>query len=351
MPDNDKSAKLFMEDDKVFAEVFNFSVFKGLPVVRHECLSSVDPCLISSMPDSDSHRLRSRQRDLLKAFAAKSDGNAVYLLLGIENQTDVDYGMAARVLAYDAMEYERQIRMIVRNRSEPRSRPFTSGLKKGELLVPVITLVVYFGETPWDGPLCLHDMLRLANDEVRNVVPDYQLSVIDVASLTDEELRFFQTEFRNVATVLRCARSGYGLKEAMEKDASFRSLDSRTVGMINAYAGLTIPQTEEERSIDMLKGIEKMFMAERNEGRNEGEKIGLQKGREEGRQEGREEGRQEGREEGRADEQAENIAGLIQYELQRATPVNAIIDMLMKVFRISFEEATRRIKQVSAAML
>lgn len=45
---------------------------------------------------------------------------------------------------------------------------YLSGMKYGEKLVPVITLVVSFAEEKWDGPRTLHEMLKDTEPEIIN---------------------------------------------------------------------------------------------------------------------------------------------------------------------------------------
>ena len=50
-----------------------------------------------------------------------------------------------------------------------------SPLKKEDRLVPVITLVLYMGEDPWNAAKRLHDLLDFSEipHELRDYVPDY----------------------------------------------------------------------------------------------------------------------------------------------------------------------------------
>lgn len=48
-------------------------------------------------------------RDVLKECILKQDEHYTYLLLGIENQTDVHYAMPVKNMVYDALNYDRQV--------------------------------------------------------------------------------------------------------------------------------------------------------------------------------------------------------------------------------------------------
>lgn len=340
MPVKDDYAKLFMGNNNVFAEVFNFSAFNRQPVIQASCLRPADTNLISSLVSEGVRGLWSKSRDILKELSVKHDGKNIYLMLGIENQSAVDYGMPARVMGYDSFGYDVQMREFKRKRrnSSWKQDPFTSAMKRGERLVPVVTVVVYFGKKEWDGPRSLHEMLDLKDDEVRQSIPDYPLKLLDISTLTTAEIDYFHTDFRNFAQVLKCSGDKHQLKELLDSDDTFTDLDYTTVGMINAYTGIQIPIIKNRR-IDMRNGFQELI----DDGKKEGRK--------EGRREGRREGREEGRREGRREEKDSAIKNIIQYQMGTNIPVKDIIVMLTNVFKISTAEATRRIKDISAALI
>lgn len=53
-----------------------------------------------------------KYRDILKSAAIMEDGHTAYILLGIENQTDVNYAMPVRNMLYDALQYTKQVSEI-----------------------------------------------------------------------------------------------------------------------------------------------------------------------------------------------------------------------------------------------
>ena len=50
-----------------------------------------------------------KYRDVLKSAIIKQDDEAAYILLGIENQTDIHYAMPVRNMIYDALQYGKQV--------------------------------------------------------------------------------------------------------------------------------------------------------------------------------------------------------------------------------------------------
>lgn len=50
-----------------------------------------------------------KYRDILKTAVIMQEAETYYLLLGIENQTDIHYAMPVRNMIYDALQYGRQV--------------------------------------------------------------------------------------------------------------------------------------------------------------------------------------------------------------------------------------------------
>lgn len=51
-------------------------------------------------------------------------------------------------------------------------------MKKTDKFVPVITIVVYYGEKPWDGATSLHEMLNIP-EEMTKYINDYKMLLIE----------------------------------------------------------------------------------------------------------------------------------------------------------------------------
>ena len=93
-------------------------------------------------------------RDNLMLWSMAKDDEAVYVVLGIENQDKIHYAIAVKNMLYDALQYAKQVeeaKRSYRDRSKKKRlvvkfRRILSGLKKEDKLMPVITLVVYFGD-------------------------------------------------------------------------------------------------------------------------------------------------------------------------------------------------------------
>lgn len=95
----------------------------------------------------------------------------------------------------DAFSYLKEYNEIAaKNRKDKdftTSDEFLSNMKKTDRLHPVISLCVYYGENPWDGPLCLMDMLEIP-DKIRTLVSDYKMNLIELR--TSGALKFHDSD-------------------------------------------------------------------------------------------------------------------------------------------------------------
>lgn len=102
-------------------------------------------------------------------------------LLGIEGQEDIHYAMPMRVMAYDYGTYKKQYDSNAKKHREAKDLEgdeYVSGMKKTDRFIPVITIVIYYGEEPWDGATTLHDMLDLG-EEIAPYVNDYKMLLVE----------------------------------------------------------------------------------------------------------------------------------------------------------------------------
>ncbi len=126
---------------------------------------------------------------MLKQAVIRRTDTCSYIIIGIENQSEVHYAMPVRNMIYDAMNYGRQIGEAAKKHKKARdwnsSVEFLSGFAKGEKLMPVVTLTVYWGIGKWDGPRSIHEMLQPMDEELLKYVADYRLNLIVPEEITD----------------------------------------------------------------------------------------------------------------------------------------------------------------------
>ena len=150
-----------------------------------------------------------------------------------------------------------------------------SGLKKEDKIAGIITLTVYFGDRPWDGPRSLHEMLSIDDKEILKLIPDYRINLIDPHEINNSEK--FMSDFRYIIEFMKAS----GDKEKMnsllkEKHNIYSNMERDAMVVIRECANINIKIEEKEEKQDMCKAIDDMM----RDARMSGEALGEARGRE-----------------------------------------------------------------------
>lgn len=263
MSAKDAKAKEFLSNNERFADLFNYYLFGGRQVIRPEDLQERDTTAIVSLYGANRRETqKQRWRDLLKCAIIKATKTEIFVLLGIENQGDIHYAMPVKNMIYDGMNYGAQVNETAerhrKNKDYSSSAEFLSGFKKGDKLIPVITLTVYWGADKWDAPRSLHEMFGMNNQEILKYVENYHLHLIVPNEITD--FKKFRTSLREVLEIIKVSDDRNKMKEVLDKNPSFKSMESEAVSAINVFTGLNVPVDKKERKMDMCKAWQDQWL-------------------------------------------------------------------------------------------
>ena len=204
-----------------------------------------------------------KQRDLLRAL---TDGNAIYVILGAELQSEIHYAMPVKNGQYDMVNYAAQVENIAaKNRDEGNLKSggeYLSGLKKTDKLIPVVTIVIYTGSKPWDGPLSLHDMLDFKDPTIKSFVPDYKLNIISAADLDDSEFTKFHTE---VGFALKLLKHSDKDADKVIEERNHEKVSPETAFYLKGAANLDLDFEIEEGGVDMCASLERKYKEKEQE--------------------------------------------------------------------------------------
>ena len=120
-------------------------------------------------------------RDNVKVRKKSTVYDVEFVMLGLEGQERIHYAMPMRVMGYDYGTYKKQYEdnaAKYKNAKGMTEDEFLSKMKKTDKLIPVITIVVYYGEKPWDGAISLHGMLNIPM-EMLPFVNDYKMHLVE----------------------------------------------------------------------------------------------------------------------------------------------------------------------------
>ncbi|HJB34349.1 MAG TPA: Rpn family recombination-promoting nuclease/putative transposase, partial [Candidatus Blautia merdipullorum] len=151
-------------------------------------------------------------------------------------------------------------------------------------LVPVFSVVLYFGEQKWDGPLCLKEMMKLNTlpEEVREKIADYPVHLIDVRRYPHAER--FRTDLKLVFGFLQRASEPEELTEFIEENTKeFSSLTEDAYDMIASMSKTgelkELKKDVGQEDYNMCKAIDMMVADGEKRGEERGETRGIEIGR------------------------------------------------------------------------
>lgn len=193
----------------------------------------------------------------------KRDNHATYILLGIENQQHVHYGMPVRNMLYDALSYSKQIDELSRKHIEDKdygagAADFLSGIHKGDRLRPVVTLVMYWTPEAWDGPMSIYQMLEDCDAKLLEVIPDYRINLLTPHGISDADFGKFRTKLGAALQFIKASKDKDKLNSALESNPEFQHFDRQTVGLINAVTNSRIQVKDGEEEINVCTAINDM---------------------------------------------------------------------------------------------
>lgn len=254
----------YMRQNTIFADVFNYFIHNGEQVICPECLQELDTRELDIPYGGEKGHKQpvQRSRDLIKAVTAMTDNNNAYLLLAIENQSNIHYAMPVRNLVYDALQYAKQVEKAIASHKRSgdyknsSSDEYLSGFMKSDRLMPVVTLVIYFSAEDWDAPMSIHTMFGKQDTKVLQFVPDYKINLIAPAQIKDTDFEKFTTSLKEVLLFIKYSADADKLAEVVAEDREFHHLGREEINVLNACVSANLPVSQDGQVVDVCKAIE-----------------------------------------------------------------------------------------------
>ena len=291
MTKKDHLTKTYIGNNEIFADVVNYAVYNGVQVITPEVLEDGNTVATSYIYKDDGFRLTfERTRDLRKVTRKNPKDKTCYMIFGAENQSQLHYAMPVKAMTYDVLEYIcqienrkktfRAISEVKKAGEEPLEAPpdnaeFLSSWKADDELIPVVTIVINFGEKKWDAPVTLHEMFDKTkrkfqrNRIIREMIPDYKFILIDPHQMSEDDFERMNTNLGNVLRVINYANDKDKLIKFAESGAEFNQLETQ---LINKFTGVDIDIPEENEVKKMSEGFRQIIDESKAEGRDAGEK-------------------------------------------------------------------------------
>ncbi len=286
--------KNFWRDNARFADLFNGTLFHGDQILTPHMLLESDTDVSSVLKFNSYAETLRHIPDVVKKSAYGID----FVILSLENQMKVHYAMPLRHMAGDALIYMKEYSDTVRKNKKDRllhtASEILSGLRKEDRLHAVISLCVYYGETDWDGPRSLLDMIQTEciPIQLKSYVNDYRMHLVQIND--SDVYRFQNTEVEDFFTIMRSIyRRDYHTIEEVYGTNEISAELGLAIG-VAAKSGILIRKALKTNDnggvMNMCTALKELM----NEGIEQGKREGIEQGKREGIEQGKREGLIEG---------------------------------------------------------
>ena len=271
--------KNYWRNNEQFADFFNAVLFDGKEIIKADELEDIDTEESSILEHKDYAESIGAARDNVKIRKKSTIYNVELVILGMEGQERIHYAMPMRVMGYDYGTYKKQYddnAKKYKNANGMSRDEYMSEMEKMDKFIPVITIVVYYGENPWDGALSLHEMLNIPK-EVEPFVNDYKMHLIEARKNNLKLHNINNIDLFNLLEIL--LNKDEKLKETKEKAIQYASEHDVDKSVIMTVAGAANCKMDYDMiagkgSVDMCTVFEETRFEGRLEGRLEGKLEG-----------------------------------------------------------------------------
>ncbi len=273
----DTITKEYMENPVVFADAFNQLLYHGNQKINPTRLTELDTTeIVIPYGASGAGVPEQKYRDVLKLLYAMTDGKTAYRVVGIENQAEIHYALPVRNGVYDFLQLSHQVSKAasahrqamkesklkqaddLQEKEEPTDGEFMSGFWKTDHLIPIVTLVIYFGSDSWDAPLSLKEMYSDVDNTILAHAPDYHVNLIAPKEMSDAEINAFHSSLREVMLYIKYSKDKQTLNKIVKEDIKFQSMERQAAEVINVVTGSKLKYPKGKGDVNMCLAIQQM---------------------------------------------------------------------------------------------
>ena len=282
MGDKDIATKNYIQQNDKFADLCNFYLFDGQPIIKPEALEEKNISELGLPFANGEGAAVEKLRDVIKRCVVKMADSVVYMIVGVENQSEIHYAMVVRNMLYDSLNYASQVEECAKKHRQDKDlqgAEYLSGFSKNDILVPVVTITVYWNSGVWDGPRNLYDMFQIKNEQILKYVPNYWLNLVVPVEIKNFDK--FETDLKDVFSFIQNSDSKEKIKNLFNGKVRWM-MRSNTVRFLNDTINAGLEVNEEGEWTDLCKGMKEL----REEIAEEARAEWLAKGHAEGHAEG-----------------------------------------------------------------
>ena len=140
-------------------------------------------------------------------------------------------------------------------------------LKKEDRFIPVVTIVVYYGEKEWDGALSLKQMMAIPK-EMENIVNDYKMKLVEARQ---NDLLFHNINNRDLFNLFGILLNNDKSTRELREEAIKYSVDHKVdKNVLNTVAGAARCDLDFDNLFKEGDSMWRVFEETRDEGKIEG---------------------------------------------------------------------------------
>ena len=273
----------YLSQPEIIADLFNGYIFEGKQVIKPDMLHEVDSrgrLLLEDGKDKnrkDTFEVIKKERDIVREVTIK-DRKLRLMICGVEQQTNVDYSMPLRVLAYDTLEYLKQARNIEREhrrKKDVSGKEFLSMFTRDDRLIPTITIIFYTGEEAWDGVSNLDGLFEDV-EELELLLPYMVRAPLNVLHLYNvKNTERYRSSLKKIFDLMPYIKNGEALQDYMDThEEEYSAIDSAASRVLASLLDLDLPvqsgNEEKEDGTNMCEAVRQIKESSKAEGRTEG---------------------------------------------------------------------------------
>lgn len=172
-------------------------------------------------------------------------------------------------MLYDAEQYAKQVVITAKKHSKDKpsekitSGEFLTGFYKDDKLIPVITIVIFWSSDVWDGPMSLHEMMKISDKHLLRLIPDYRINLVAPYNMNNEDFDKLKTTVSEAFKFIKYSKDKNKLIEVLNNDSIFQDIDRETAELIRDVTGTSFNLNESEDNVNMCVAINQMIQEEK----------------------------------------------------------------------------------------
>ncbi len=198
----DLPGKNLLNCTDVFADIGNVNLFEGEELLHPKELERMPTEIIYK----DNYGIRHHR--FLDTRMKATDHRTDIAIFCLENQSGINNIMPVRDMGYLYSNYNEQIRDWQKKDEKCGTLHITEGIGREEKLIPVISIVLYYGRESWTGPERLSDMLSVPEpwkEKLGPLIADHTVRIVHLAGQDKETRGKYKSDFRHIVDYLAWA--------------------------------------------------------------------------------------------------------------------------------------------------